>query len=69
VSLVDFITICEQLIGKPAITHNVPTPRSEPLITYADNTLAREVLDFDPRVDVQEGMSRTWAWYRENHKT
>lgn len=65
VSLSDFIAICETMIGKQAITHHVPTPRSEPLITYADNTLAREVLDFNPKVDVAEGMRRTWQWYRE----
>lgn len=67
VALSDFIAICERLIGKQAITHYVPTPRSEPLITYADNTMAREMLGFNPRVDVAEGMRRTWQWYREHN--
>lgn len=66
-SLTEFIHIYEGLIGKKAITQNVPTPGSEPLITYCDNSRARELLDFAPKVDIREGLRRTWEWYQTQH--
>jgi len=68
VSLLKFIAICQKLIGKPALTHDIPTPRSEPIITYCDNTRAQRILNFKPKVDVAEGMKRTWEWYRQVNK-
>lgn len=59
-----FIQICEGLVGKRATTESVPMPRSEPIITYCDNSLARELLGFRPKVRLQEGLARTWDWYR-----
>jgi UDP-glucuronate 4-epimerase len=64
VPLTDFIQIYEELIGKPAITHPVPAPATEPAITYCDNTRARELLGFSPKVAIADGLARTWAWYR-----
>lgn len=66
VSLTDFIHIYEELTGRTAITKPVPTPASEPPITYCDNTLARQLLGFTPKVTLPEGLARTWAWYRES---
>jgi len=34
--------------------------------SQADISLAREVLDYEPRVSFEEGLARTVAWYREN---
>jgi UDP-glucuronate 4-epimerase len=65
VGLTEFIEIYEQLIGTKAFTKNVPTPSSEPLITYCDNTRARDLLGFNPQVSLEEGLARTWAWYQE----
>lgn len=65
VALTDFIQIYEELIGQPALTHTVPSPASEPTITYCDNTRARERLGFQPKVALTDGLARTWAWVRE----
>lgn len=65
IPLTDFIQIYEKLIGKKAITHDVPAPSSEPFITYCDNTRAHDLLDFQPKVDVEEGLAYTWAWYKK----
>lgn len=64
VTLLAFIQIYEQLIGKQAIIQHEPAPPSEPRITYCDNTRARERLGFNPQIDLQEGLARTWAWYQ-----
>ncbi len=67
IALTEFINIYEELIGKAAITQPAPAPASEPRITYCDNTRARELLGFNPKVRIEEGLSRTWNWYREKH--
>jgi len=69
IALNDFIQIYEELIGQSAITEIVPRPITEPLITYCDNTRAREKLGFDPKVSLVDGLSRTWAWVRERRGT
>jgi UDP-glucuronate 4-epimerase len=67
ITLNAFIRIYERLIGKQAVTVNVPTPRSEPPITYCDNSKARTLLGFAPKVDIETGLTRTWEWYCERY--
>jgi UDP-glucuronate 4-epimerase len=67
IALTDFIQIYEELIGKRAITKPVPAPATEPRITYCDNTRARELLGFAPKVSVADGLANTWAWYRAHY--
>jgi UDP-glucuronate 4-epimerase len=65
ISLNEFIEVIEELAGKKANRVDVPTPPSDPPITYCDNTKARELLGFDPQVKVVDGLAATWAWFRE----
>jgi UDP-glucuronate 4-epimerase len=65
ITLNAFIEIYERLIGRPAIRIDTPAPSTEPLITYCDNSRARALLGFAPRVNIEEGLARTWAWYQE----
>lgn len=67
VTLMQFIHIYEDLIGKKAIVQDQPAPPTEPRITYCDNTLARELLGFAPQIDLREGLARTWAWYQAQY--
>jgi nucleoside-diphosphate-sugar epimerase len=39
--------------------------KSEVFNLISDNSLAREVLDWSPRVSLDEGLERTIAWVRE----
>jgi len=68
ISLMAFIRIYEELIGKNAIIQNVTSPLTEPQITYCDNSRACELLGFNPQIGIHEGLSRTWEWYRKHHK-
>jgi UDP-glucuronate 4-epimerase len=68
ISLLAFIEVYEKLIGKQAVLKDVPAPRTEPLITYCNNTRARELLNFAPKVPIQEGLANTWAWYRDHYQ-
>jgi UDP-glucuronate 4-epimerase len=63
ISLTDFVEIIEELAGKTINTVSVPTPLSDPPITYCNNAKARELLGFAPSVPIREGLRRTWEWY------
>ncbi len=59
-----FVSILERLLGKKATIVDAPVPASEPLITYADVTKAREMLGYEPKVPVAEGLRRFVEWMR-----
>jgi len=65
ISLIDFVEIIEEYSGKTINKVDVPTPLSDPPITYCDNTKARELLGFEPQVSVKDGLYKTWEWFRE----
>lgn len=65
ISLTDFVEIIEEYSGKTINTIDVPTPLSDPPMTYCDNTKARELLGFTPQVTVKDGLYQTWEWFRE----
>lgn len=65
ISLRDFIDIVEELSGRTIRQRPVPTPASDPPITFCNNQKARDLLGFDPQVPVQEGLRRTWEWFRQ----
>lgn len=63
-TMLAFVALLEELTGRRALTRDAPAPPSEPPITYCDNSRARELLDFAPKVSLREGLGRTWEWYR-----
>lgn len=63
-SLTDFITHYEQLIGKKAKVVSAPAPVSEPRVTYCDNSLARAELGFEPKTNIAQGLANTWEWFQ-----
>jgi len=65
ISLKDFVEIIEEYAGKHINTVCVPTPPSDPPITFCDNRKARELLGFAPSVSIRDGLWQTWEWYRE----
>ena len=64
VRMADFVELIEELVGKEARMTTPPAPPSEPPITCADITKARDLLGYNPTVSVAEGMRHFWEWYR-----
>jgi UDP-glucuronate 4-epimerase len=64
VRMADFVELVEELVGKKAQMTTPPAPPSEPPITYADITKARELLEYEPTVSVVDGMHKFWEWYQ-----
>jgi UDP-glucuronate decarboxylase len=42
-----------------------PLPSDDPLQRKPDISLAREKLDWEPKVNLEEGLERTIAYFRE----
>lgn len=68
IAMTDFVDIVEELSNREAIRIDAPAPPSEPSITYCNNQRARQLLGFDPKTPVQDGLARTWAWLQELEK-
>lgn len=66
VSLNAFIECIEDLSGRSLGRIDKPTPATEPPITYCDNTKARELLGFAPATSIEDGLARTWSWFRDH---
>lgn len=64
ISMSMFVEIIEEYSGRKIPTENVPAPPSDPAITYCNNEKARRLLGLSPQVDVNEGLRRTWEWFR-----
>lgn len=66
IALLDFIRMIEERLGKKAELVFQPMSASEMVDTSADIRKAKEVLDWEPEFDLEEGLDRTVAWYVEN---
>ena len=56
----------ESLVGKTAKIENHPFPATDVMATWANISRARELLDWEPRVDLNQGVASVVDWYMEN---
>lgn len=47
----------------------VPRPQDDPTVRQPDIGLAREVLGWEPKIEIERGLLRTIGWFRDNHIT
>ena len=62
--LKDFVELIESLAGKKANVLNKPKLAADFIRNEADITKARRLLNYNPRVSVEEGVRRFWEWYQ-----
>ncbi|HEX2882797.1 MAG TPA: GDP-mannose 4,6-dehydratase [Polyangiaceae bacterium] len=62
--LSDFVARVEQLAGRKAKLISTPKLGADVLETRADVSKARQLLGYDPKVSVPEGVEHFWNWYR-----
>lgn len=58
IALQEVIATLERITGEPAIIKHAPLPPGDVQRTYADLSLAREVYGYEPKVSLQDGLSR-----------
>ncbi|MFN0087210.1 MAG: SDR family NAD-dependent epimerase/dehydratase, partial [Blastocatellia bacterium] len=65
-TILQFARLILTLTGSKSEIIHRPLPEDDPKTRRPDITRAREVLGWEPRVPVEEGLTRTIAWYREH---
>jgi dTDP-glucose 4,6-dehydratase len=63
-SILELAQACLEVTGSSSEIVYEPLPGDDPKVRRPDITLAREVLDWTPRVSLGEGLEHTAAWYR-----
>jgi UDP-glucuronate 4-epimerase len=64
VTTTELVDRLEKALGVRAIRVEVPAQPGDVPATYADITRAREILGWEPRVDLDEGLGRVATWLR-----
>lgn len=64
VSLSDLISAIERALGKKAIIERLPAQPGDVERTYADVTLARAELDYEPKTAIDVGIAEFVKWLR-----
>lgn len=65
ISLRDLVLTIEQAIGKKAIIKHLSEQPGDVPVTFADISLAKTELDFNPKTDIKTGISYFVDWYKE----
>ena len=68
IQLMDFIQILESIIGKAAVYQLVEAQPGDVPATWADLTRSRRELNYAPKINLTEGLTRFVDWYRQYHK-
>ena len=68
VSVSQMISIARNISNKGIRVRYANASRAEPSITFCDNSKARNLLGFNPKINVNEGLRRTWLWFRNEHR-
>lgn len=66
VELLYVINLIEDFLGKKAKMEFLPRHPADVPATWADIKRAKELLDWEPKVKIEEGIERTGRWYVEN---
>ncbi|MBI5370026.1 SDR family NAD(P)-dependent oxidoreductase [Candidatus Uhrbacteria bacterium] len=67
-ALMECIEFIEQCCQKEAQKKFLPMQPGDVIRTYADNSRARALLGWEPRVGLKEGIERFVKWYKEYYK-
>jgi nucleoside-diphosphate-sugar epimerase len=63
------LALLGRISGKPAQAKHDPPRSGDIRDSQADISLARKMLGYVPSVDLEEGLRRTWEWYKSSHTT
>ena len=64
--LLEVVQLIEQYLGKKAKITFKDFHKADLKATWADISKAKELLDWEPKVSLEEGIKRTVDWFKEN---
>lgn len=65
-SLNELLAALEKVIGTKAKVKSRPSHGASVEVTYADITKAKKLLGWEPKVSLEEGLTKLVAWFRAN---
>lgn len=65
----ELVALIEDALGKKALIKNMPDQPGDVPVTYADISKSREMLGYNPRIKVKEGIPLFVEWYRKMMRT
>lgn len=68
INLLDFIGLCEKVTGKKAKKTIIENQIGDVPRTYADISKAKEDLNFNPIVNLEEGLKKMFEWMKLNKR-
>jgi len=63
-NLSHLISLIEKNLGKSAKIKYLPEQPGDPSITFADISKSKRILNYEPKVKIEEGIKRFIEWYR-----
>jgi len=64
-SVLDLALLIRELTGSSSLVEHIERPVDDPTVRCPDTTLATQLLGWQPRVSLREGLSRTIDWFVE----
>jgi dTDP-glucose 4,6-dehydratase len=66
VSMLELAELIRTLTGSTSEVAFIERPQDDPTVRQPDITLAREVLGWEPKVPLEDGLKRTIEWFRRH---
>ncbi|HUO36100.1 MAG TPA: SDR family oxidoreductase [Candidatus Acidoferrum sp.] len=67
ITLNQTLRLLEKISGKKIEARHEPPRAGDIRDSQADISLARQILGYEPQVMFEEGLRRTWEWYKANY--
>jgi UDP-glucuronate 4-epimerase len=68
IKLLDFIDTIEEIMGKKAIRNYMSIQKGDVPATWADTSLLKNLIGFQPQTNFREGIKNFITWYRDYYK-
>ncbi|HAR94993.1 MAG TPA: nucleotide sugar epimerase [Deltaproteobacteria bacterium] len=65
-TMIEMIAIIEKGLGRAARIKTLPVHRADAEATWADISKAKRLLDWEPKVSLEEGLDNTIQWFKQN---
>jgi nucleoside-diphosphate-sugar epimerase len=67
ISMNGLIALLEERIGRKAVIEQYPPNQADMLTNHADVSKARDILGWQPKLGLEEGVGRLVEWYKTEH--
>lgn len=67
-TMLEMISMIEKGFSKKAVIKYLPVQRADVDATWADISKAKRILDWEPKISLNDGIEKTIQWYLENRE-